>query len=239
MRKEFQTSAVSRQALLLFVQEYRKDRKRFGFGDAMDRSVHLALQHRTFGIVREFTDTDLIVVQGGLVPPIEGASYLQQRGSDFNSRFLAALQDTFALGYDRVVVVGGDIPTLNREDIAQALQRRELVLGPTCDGGFYLAGLQQDDLSLFDQLPWRQKGLLDCLNERIHAAGRSCFQLVTRRDIDHAGDASRASALLLHLVRVWLGTTVKQRCAGLNPILFPLNRIPEPRFNSLPPPFLL
>jgi len=236
MRKEFQTSAVSRQALLLFVQEYRKDRKRFGFGSAMDRSVHLALQHRTFGIVREFEDIDLIVVQSGEVPAFCGARYLPQRGTDFNARFLAALQDTFALGYERVVVLGGDIPTLSREDIAQALQCEELVIGPTYDGGFYLAALHETDLPLFDQLPWRQRCLLDCLAHRVKASGISLHRLVTRRDIDHAGDARNAAALLLQLVKEWLGIDDRQLCAGLNPIFFPLNRIPEPRLNSLPPP---
>lgn len=238
MRNEFRTSAVSRQALLLFVQEYRKDRKRFGFGRAMDRSVHQALQHRTFGIVREFEEVDLIVVQSGEVPALEGARYLPERGTDFNARFLAALQDTFALGYERVVVLGGDIPTLSSEDIAQALQREELVIGPTVDGGFYLAALHATDLPLFDQLPWRQPCLLDCLAQRGESAGRPLFRLVTRRDIDHAGDARNTAALLLRLVRVWLGIDNRQLCAGLNPIFFPLNRIPEPRFSSLPPPTL-
>jgi len=238
MRNEFQTTAVSRQALLLFVQEYRKDRKRFGFGRVMDRSVHQALQRRTFGIVREFDDIDLIVVRNGEVPALEGARYLPERGSDFNAHFLAALQDTFALGYKRVVVVGGDIPTLSREDISQALQGEDLVIGPTYDGGFYLAALHEADLPLFDRLPWRQHCLLDCLVQRLRVAGRSLSRLVTRRDIDHAGDARNTAALLFQLVRVWLGIDNRPLCAGLNPILFPLNRIPEPRFSSLPPPTL-
>lgn len=54
-----------------------------------------------------------------------------------------AITDTFKMGYDRCVLIGADLPLINREIIAQAMRALEeisLVLGPTVDGGYYLVG---------------------------------------------------------------------------------------------------
>ncbi|WP_303720143.1 DUF2064 domain-containing protein [Malonomonas rubra] len=230
-----QITAQRRQALLLFIQGKCKG-KSFGFGRRMDQSIHLAMLYRTFDLLQSFQQADIVVVQDGDAPALAGAVYLPQRGADLRESFEAALQDTFALGYERVVAVGGDIPTLDRNDIEGALYNAGVVLGPSRDGGFYLAGLAKEDIQFFNNLPWRQPHLFSHLLSRFAAAGRSCHQLQRRSDIDHAGDGRKNASLLLKLVRIWLTifSSIHSLCAGKD--RFFADRIPEPRYSSLPPP---
>ena len=231
-----QNTSIARQALLLFIQEFRKERKTLGFGSQMDHSVHLALQYRTFNLLKQFRQADIVIVHGGSVPRLEGAHYLPERGADFNARFVNALQDTFALGYERIVAVGGDIPTLNQQDIGTALDRNGLVLGPTHDGGFYLAALAKEDVSLFNQLPWRQTHLFARLLERVRDRCLDCRILDRRRDIDQVADARHTASLLIELVRTWLKNLRLRCCFPTARPIFLNDRIPEPRYSSLPPP---
>ncbi len=227
---------TSRQALLLFTQEFRKERKNLGFGKQMDHSVHLALQYRTADLLSKFEQTDIVIVHGGTAPQLGNAHYLPERGQDFNSRFIHALQDTFALGYERVVAVGGDIPGLQSEDISAALATDDLVIGPTYDGGFYLAALTQEDIPLFNNLPWRQQSLLDQLTQRLHQTQRNYLLIARRKDIDHAADARRTATLLIKLVRQWLKYLRLTQNVSHCIFLYLTDRLPEPRYHSRPPP---
>ncbi len=235
-----QMKTPKRQALLLFIQGECKG-KSLGFGRQMDQSIHLAMIYRTYDLLQRIQHADIVVVQDGEAPPLEGAVYLPQRGTDLNECFEAALQDTFALGYERVVAVGGDIPTLSSADIQAALSRDGVVIGPSCDGGFYLAGLGKEDVRFFNNLPWRQSHLFSHLQNRLAECGRSCYQLQRRSDIDHAGDGRKNASLLMKLVRIWLNLYQSIHSQSTGRGQFFADRIPEPRYSSLPPPefFLL
>lgn len=227
---------ATRQALLLFIQEYRKEHKKFGFGNQLDESVHQALLRRTLALLRDNRRADLVIVHGGRVPHLDQAHYLAERGDDFNSRFGNALRDTFSLGYERVVAVGGDIPALSSRDIDTALSRDELVVGPTHDGGFYLAAVSKHDLPLLDQLPWRQPQLCQELLQRARLSRRSCFLLPRRHDIDHIAAARQHSSLLLRLVSLWLTRQCQRPLYPRSREPFLVRRLPDPRYTTLPPP---
>lgn len=67
-----------------------------------------------------------------------------QNGNDIGERIANAFLDSSHLGSEKIVLIGSDIPTLNRSDIAKAfemLARVPAVIGPSEDGGFYLFGL--------------------------------------------------------------------------------------------------
>lgn len=232
-------TAKTRQALLLFIQEYRKEQKCFGFGHQLDRSVHLAMLKRTYEVLQQLNQVDIVIVKNGAIPHLEGAQYLPERGDGFNNRFLSALQDTFDLGYDRVVAIGGDIPTLHINDLRTAFSRDDLVVGPTRDGGFYLAALKAQDIQLFDQLPWRQSCLLKVLEERINNSGVDVCQLPLRRDIDRKTDARESIDLLMLLVKRLLSVAKESSPSPQSNKHQQLKRRPEHRLISLPPPATL
>lgn len=78
-----------------------------------------------------------------------------QKGNDIGERMANAFLDYSHLGSEKIVLIGSDIPTLNRSDIAEAfemLARVPAVIGPSEDGGFYLFGLTAKDLALATDL---------------------------------------------------------------------------------------
>ncbi|HCH56369.1 MAG TPA: hypothetical protein DEV64_04695 [Rhodospirillaceae bacterium] len=73
-------------------------------------------------------------------------------------------------GHDTVLIVGSDIPDIDRRHVAEAfdtLKRNDLVFGPSGDGGYWLVGAAQGARigRLFDNVRWSTKfALADTLN---------------------------------------------------------------------------
>jgi rSAM/selenodomain-associated transferase 1 len=67
----------------------------------------------------------------------------EQRSSGLFAGLEEALARSRALGFRRTVLLDGDSPTLPRQRLTEAfaaLQRADVVLGPTADGGYYVIG---------------------------------------------------------------------------------------------------
>ena len=154
------------------------------------------------------------VAESGL--PVVEVNDTQQRGPDFGTRLANAFADAFAAGYDRVIAVGNDCPTLHEVDwagvVAQLAAGRP-VLGPTSDReGTYLIGLTraQFNRKAFAALPWRSPELAPALRAHLEAVvGERPVQLTPRADVNGHGElmgllrgASAAPALVECLRRV-------------------------------------
>ena len=66
-----------------------------------------------------------------------------QEGHDLGERMYQAIQSGFEKGYQRVCLIGTDIPALNSNILSDAfhhLYKKEAVIGPAYDGGYYLIG---------------------------------------------------------------------------------------------------
>lgn len=97
---------------------------------------------------------DLIVASESSVDLPVGAHQLRQRGADFGDSLRLAVEDTFALGYQRVVVIGNDAPEISEAYLSSALEMltagsRTAVLGPASDGGYNLLGLTRPECAIF------------------------------------------------------------------------------------------
>ena len=84
----------------------------------------------------------------------------QQKGRTFGERLANAFQDVFLAGYQRVICVGSDCPTLTPADLVHAkdaLQEHGMVVGPASDGGAYLIGMHISDFDpeAFAMLNWQ------------------------------------------------------------------------------------
>lgn len=78
-----------------------------------------------------------------------------QEGGNLGERMRRAFEDRFKEGYERVVIVGADSPTLPITYIEQALQsEKDVVIGPSTDGGYYLIGMQGKVTGIFEGIPW-------------------------------------------------------------------------------------
>jgi len=123
-------------------------------------------------------------------------SYRHQGRGDIGRRMQRALEDGFQDDYTSIVIIGSDIPDISSEIIHQAfeeLQKNNLVLGPTGDGGYYLIGMQkaEEDQAypeLFEAINW---GTNQVLSQTIAAAnqlGIGYTLLDTRKDVDRPED---------------------------------------------------
>lgn len=72
---------------------------------------------------------------------------LLQRGADLGERLDHALAHYLGRGYEQVVIMNSDGPTLPADHLRQAFElladHVDVVLGPSDDGGYYLIGLRK------------------------------------------------------------------------------------------------
>jgi rSAM/selenodomain-associated transferase 1 len=72
---------------------------------------------------------------------------IQQQGPDLGVRLDNAISSYLSRGYQRVVIMNSDSPTLPAAYLSQAFDSLEagadVVLGPCDDGGYYLIGVKQ------------------------------------------------------------------------------------------------
>jgi hypothetical protein len=126
----------------------------------------------------------------GIVPgpaPI----HIDQRGDDLGSRMDRCFSDLFATGAERVVMVGADAPQLSASTIATAfatLDEFDVVLAPTCDGGYCLVGMREahdlfSTVALGTDRVWEQTVALCGLR------GLSVRELAREFDVDELADA--------------------------------------------------
>jgi len=132
------------------------------------------------------------------LPP--GTSLLLQRGEGLAERLAAAQRDLHAAGYDRVLLVGGDCPTVDTTYLAaglDALADHGVVIGPAADGGYTLIASTRPTPSLFT-ITMSTDRVLDDTIARAEGAGLRVHLLGPRGDLDTVED------LLLALDAGWL-----------------------------------
>jgi rSAM/selenodomain-associated transferase 1 len=116
---------------------------------------------------------------------------IDQEGDDLGARMSRAFETMFARGYQRVLIVGTDVPSLPLEHYKQAhtlLDKYEVVLGPALDGGYYLIGLNKPTPELFENIPWSTERVLSLTREKANRLGLSIGLLPEWRDIDTIDD---------------------------------------------------
>jgi uncharacterized protein len=124
----------------------------------------------------------------------QGVSLIDQEGADLGTRMHGACQALFGQGYQRVVIVGTDVPSLPLDHYRQAftsLEGHDVVLGPALDGGYYLIGLKKAAPALFQDIPWSSDQVLTLTREKAAGLGFSVGLLPEWRDIDTIDDLHR------------------------------------------------
>ena len=85
--------------------------------------------------------------------------YAPQQGHDLGERMKRSFEQAFQQGFERVLIVGSDLPDLPAEIVSQAfdgLRHFDAVIGPALDGGYYLLGFTKEGFSpnAFDDISW-------------------------------------------------------------------------------------
>jgi rSAM/selenodomain-associated transferase 1 len=126
----------------------------------------------TVALTRDLPETDVIIsyTPAGSEPLFRelasnGNRLLLQRGNTFGERLFNALDDLLQCGYEQVVIMDADSPTLPARFLREAFERLSrpgdrVVLGPTTDGGYYLIGIKNPHRSLFERITWSSDRVL-------------------------------------------------------------------------------
>lgn len=131
-----------------------------------------------------------------------GAShkYISQKGADLGRRMENAFREVFFMGYDRVVLVGSDIPGLT-PDILRAgldsLNAGSACIGPAGDGGYYLVGFHRHSFvpEVFHDMQWSREEVGQRTVNRFAALDVECTRLEPLDDIDTIRDLEEMVAL--------------------------------------------
>ena len=124
-----------------------------------------------------------------------------QRGADLGARLLSTFIQLFRQGFEQVMAVDSDTPTLPNAYLEQALDLMarpeiDMVLGPTEDGGYYLIGLRRAHRALFEEMPWSTSHVLPETLRRSEAQGLNVACTASWFDIDTPEDLKRLAASL-------------------------------------------
>lgn len=108
----------------------------------------------------------------------------------------------FGEGFERVVVIGSDNPTLSPalvEAAWQGLDDHDVVVAPSADGGYCLLGMTHYHLSLFERITWSTAAVYRETLERARQQDLRVLALPECYDVDTVAELDRLRADLAAL----------------------------------------
>lgn len=115
-----------------------------------------------------------------------------QKGEDLGSKMYNAINHVLSLGYERVILIGSDIPHIKNEDLLNGfdiLEEKDIVLGPSYDGGYYLIGMKKPNESIFNiSKRWGGKSVLESTIDMANNQGLTIGLAPKYMDIDTKED---------------------------------------------------
>lgn len=130
---------------------------------------------------------------------------LPQQGDNLGKRIFEAVKNVVLQGYDCVIVIGSDSPTLQTNHIKKAfetLETADACLGPSRDGGYYLIGMHKPQKKLLNGIPWGEGDVFDITLAKAQQAGLKTSILPQWYDVDTPDDLVRLRADIVKLKRI-------------------------------------
>ncbi|MBR5259310.1 MAG: DUF2064 domain-containing protein [Eggerthellaceae bacterium] len=154
--------------------------------------------------------------------------YITDKGATFDDHFDDAFQQIFAMGYEHIVSVGGDIPTMPKSHITQAFQWLDyfqsqgtpgFVQAPCQECGTSLVGFSHNTPINHQGVYYNLNGkpALDAYVEKIDAENIPCAYFSPIADIDEKTDLAHAISCMRAI----------ERAAKYQPDLFVPRRVLE------------
>lgn len=148
-----------------------------------------------------------------------GVHLQAQPGIGLGAALAGAFESHLAAGFERVVLIGSDNPTLPAhivEASCDALADHDIAIGPSSDGGYYLIGMSRPHLGVFERISWSTEVVYAETLERAAELGLGVRALPEWYDVDTAAelrrlrhdlttlppDAAPATRSLLHTVEL-------------------------------------
>ena len=124
----------------------------------------------------------------------DGFRLLPQEGRDLGERLANALAYHLGLGYQRVVIMNSDGPTLSLACLQEAfsgLEVADITLGMGHDGGYYLIGMKRLHRALFDGIEWSTERVVTQTLAICRRLGLTVHKLPEWYDVDVEADLMR------------------------------------------------
>ncbi len=121
--------------------------------------------------------------------------YVPQIGENLGEKMKNAFVEAFSMNFKRVLLIGSDIPDLPLEFIDEAfksLNEKDVVIGPSVDGGYYLIGFKDKTFlpRAFEKIPWSTERVFDETMKVLENGRLTVHTLQPLRDIDTVEDLS-------------------------------------------------
>lgn len=116
-----------------------------------------------------------------------------QAQGDLGERMSAAFQAILLLE-KKVIIIGSDCPEISSEVITNAfieLDQKDVVIGPTHDGGYYLLGMKTLHESLFSNMTWSTSQVFNNTINEIESLGLSYNLLPKLHDLDTENELNK------------------------------------------------
>lgn len=115
----------------------------------------------------------------------------KQKGDCFGERLVNAMHLVFDAGFQNVIAIGNDCPALSASQLIQAkilLEKNEVVIGPSKDGGLYLLGVNKKYFipEHLISLSWESDSMLRSLLTLLNSSCTKFRLLATKADVDDA-----------------------------------------------------
>lgn len=197
-RKDFRM----KQALILFTrvptEGKTKTRLQTALTPAQCVEAHCAFLRDAKAACSNPSQWDLLVFYGDEGPLSvlqkilpEQSAFFPQQGKSLGEKMDRAISRVLSMGYERCVLVGADLPELNQKIIdaaMQQLQKNQLVLGPTADGGYYLIGSTKPCPEIFSGQSYGGSSVFENTVAAAKKAGLSLGIVAPLEDIDQPED---------------------------------------------------
>jgi uncharacterized protein len=167
--------------------------------DTLDMATRLGWE--SIAVVHPKGDAPLLRVLAPSVTP--SVTLLEQPGEGLGNALSFAFAWHFEQGYEKVVLIGSDNPTLGVEPILAAEaalgDSHDLAIGPTSDGGYYLIGMCQAHLAVFEAIEWSTQRVFAQTARRARALGLRVHSVEQWYDVDEPLDLERLRTDLARL----------------------------------------
>jgi uncharacterized protein len=194
------TEKTHDNALILFARDPVLGKVKTRLSSFLEEGVILKLYtcflQDSLDNIRQVENVDRFI---GIAPSNESGFFTRRLGSDFRmfvqegkslgDKMRRAIQDRFAEGYGRVIIIGSDSPSLPTSYICRAVgSDKDMVLGPSTDGGYYLIGMRGKIVEVFKGVTWGTETVLQETCEHLVQNGVSLELLPVWYDVDTPED---------------------------------------------------
>ena len=129
-----------------------------------------------------------------LKPVFPNALFFPQEGNDLGAKMNHALNRALSMGYKKCILTGSDLPLMTADHLHSgfdALERADVTLGPTSDGGYYLVGVKEESPFLFENQTYGYGNVFENTIAAVHAAKKTCCPALSCDDVDTPEDLQK------------------------------------------------